>query len=83
MGCRTGGQNGVWKISGQECCGGEGVMQDQVPDPVDGRLPIRLDVTHQHITTLYVREQLRFSGHPSLHALPRPPMTNVANLSPI
>jgi hypothetical protein len=50
--CRTSdGRKGTWKTSG-----GEGVPQDAGAGPVGGRLPMRLDVTHQHLATQHVLE---------------------------
>jgi hypothetical protein len=50
--CRTSdGQKGTWKTSG-----GEGVPQDAGVGPIDGLLPMRLNVTHQHLTTQHVLE---------------------------
>jgi hypothetical protein len=54
--CRIGGgRKDAWKTSGEECCG-ERPAQDEGPGPMGGCLPIRLDVTHQHMTTHHVVE---------------------------
>lgn len=54
MGCRIGDRKDAWKTDGEECCGGEEAVQDKVPAPIGGRLPLRLDVMHKHITTQHV-----------------------------